>query len=273
MKAEVKKARALSFDRVASSYRAAHVGYPEALTNAVVTLAQIPEGGRILEVGSGTGAATLSFAKRGYQMVCLEPGANMVKVAQETLAAYPNVRIHGSTFEDWPLEPGTFDLAFSARALHWVDPSLRFEKAADALRPGGSLAIFKNIQLPCGSPVDLALRPIIERYVPYRQESRMEALEHQFATSPHFNTPIERVFAWSCEREAHVYGVSESIRLEYYDITPQQRSELFSDIEKTINEHGGTIKVEYETHLLIARRRKGGAFWRRLTSARAKRAC
>lgn len=199
-------------------------------------------------------------------MVCVEPGANMVQVARETCADYPNVSIHGATFESWPLEREAFDLVFSARALHWVDPMIRFVKTADALRPGGSLAIFKNLQLPSDSPVELALRRIIERYVPYPCACRMGKLERQFATSPHFNAPTEHSLAWSCERDAHIHVVSQSIRLEYYDLPAPQRSELFSEMEKTINEYGGTIKVQFETHLLIARRRKGGSFWRRLTA-------
>jgi SAM-dependent methyltransferase len=266
MTADIATDRAMSFDRVATSYKKAHVGYPEALISTILALSEMPKGGRILEVGSGTGAATIPFATRGYRMVCVEPGANMVKVARETCADYPNVTIHGTTFESWPLEREAFDLVFSARALHWVDPRIRFVKTADALRPGGSLAIFKNLHRPSDSPVELALRRIIERYVPYPREYRMGELERQFATSPHFDAPTEHILAWSCVRDAHIHVVSESISLDYYDLSAPQRSELFSEMEKTINEYGGTIEVQYETHLLIGRRRKGGSFWRCLTA-------
>lgn len=266
MNTDSRKTRALSFDKVATSYKSAHVGYPEALVDAVIKLSQVPAGGRILEVGSGTGAATMPFAGRGYRMVCVEPGANMVAVARQTFADYPNVEMHEATFEGWPLEREAFDLVFSARALHWVDSRMRFVKTADALRPGGSLALFKNLQLPGNAPVDLALRSLIERFMPYPRLYRRGALEEQFAASPHFDAPIERTFAWSSERSASMHIVSQSINLDYYDLSAAQRSELFSAMERIINEHGGTIKVQYETYLMIARRRRGSAPMRRLTA-------
>jgi len=33
-----------------------------------------------------------------------------------------------------------FDTVVSATALHWIDPSVRVTKAAEALRPGAALA-------------------------------------------------------------------------------------------------------------------------------------
>jgi SAM-dependent methyltransferase len=43
-------------------------------------------------------------------------------------------------FEAWPLPPEPFDAVVSATAFHWLDPSVRVTKSADALRPGGVLA-------------------------------------------------------------------------------------------------------------------------------------
>jgi SAM-dependent methyltransferase len=49
-----------------------------------------------------------------------------------------------SRFDDWEPSGRRFDLAFSATAIHWVHPDVRWSKAASVLRPGGFLALATN---------------------------------------------------------------------------------------------------------------------------------
>jgi ubiquinone/menaquinone biosynthesis C-methylase UbiE len=58
-----------TFDQVASVYREARPGYPDALVDDVVSYADLKPNDRILEVGCGTGQATMSFAKRGFPIL------------------------------------------------------------------------------------------------------------------------------------------------------------------------------------------------------------
>jgi SAM-dependent methyltransferase len=44
-------------------------------------------------------------------------------------------------FEHWPLPPEPFDLVVCATAFHWLDPAVRLPRMAQALRPGGLLAL------------------------------------------------------------------------------------------------------------------------------------
>src|SRR5437870_5484537 len=131
-----------TFDDVALLYDQVRPGYQEALFEDVVVLSGIPPGGRILEIGCGTGQATLPFARRGYRILAVELGANLAAVARAKLAAYPAVQVHIGTFEEWPVEERAFDLAIAATAFHWIDPAVRCRKTAAALRPGGALALF-----------------------------------------------------------------------------------------------------------------------------------
>jgi 2-polyprenyl-3-methyl-5-hydroxy-6-metoxy-1,4-benzoquinol methylase len=61
-----------TFDQEAEFYDEARPGYPEALFDDVVALSAIPEEGRILEIGCGTGQATVPMARRGYHILCIE---------------------------------------------------------------------------------------------------------------------------------------------------------------------------------------------------------
>ena len=46
-------------------------------------------------------------------------------------------------FETWQPSAGIrLDLVFAATAWHWIDPATRYQRAWDALRPGGHLAFW-----------------------------------------------------------------------------------------------------------------------------------
>src|SRR5512135_2313694 len=128
------------FNEDAAAYDAIRPDYSPQLIEDVISFSQIPASGRIVEVGCGTGQATLPFAQRGYPLLCVDIGEEMLKVARQKLKAFPQVAFWRGAFEDWPLEAGTFDLIISATAFHWVVREVGFPKAAAALKPGGTLA-------------------------------------------------------------------------------------------------------------------------------------
>lgn len=132
------------FDEAALLYDAVRPGYPAAMCADIVALSGIPPDGRILEIGCGTGQATVPFARRGYRIRCVELGARMAAVARRNLSAFPRAAVWVGAFEEWPLEPAAFDLAISATAFHWLDPAVAYPKVARALKPGGAIALFWN---------------------------------------------------------------------------------------------------------------------------------
>ncbi len=136
-----------TFDRVALLYDQARPGYPEELFDTIVSLSGIPTAGRILEIGCGTGQATIPFARRGYRLLCIELGENLAAVARHQLAAYPLVEVQTGAFEDWSIEEGAFDLVFAATAFHWLDPAIAYPKTACALRTGEAIALFWNLHV------------------------------------------------------------------------------------------------------------------------------
>src|SRR5262249_51604979 len=99
-------------------------------------------GARVLELGSGTGIATLPLARRGFELVCVELGAQLAVVARRKLAAFANVEIVNASFESWT-PSGRFDAVAAFASFHWIDPVVRYERSADALRPGGALAVVR----------------------------------------------------------------------------------------------------------------------------------
>jgi SAM-dependent methyltransferase len=132
------------FNDDAAAYDAIRPGYPQQLIEDVISYSQIPTSGRILEVGCGTGQASLPFAQRGYALLCLDLGEEMIDIAQQKLKGFSQVAFWRGAFEDWPLEIAAFDLFISATAFHWIPREIGYPKAATALKQGGTLAIFIN---------------------------------------------------------------------------------------------------------------------------------
>jgi SAM-dependent methyltransferase len=130
-----------TFDAVAEAYDGVRPPLPEDLIDDVVELAHLPARGRVLEIGCGTGSATVAFAERGYEVVAVELGDGLATVARRNLAPFPNARVDTAAFEQWRLPDERFDLVTAFHAWHWLDPAVALDKAARALRPAGPLAI------------------------------------------------------------------------------------------------------------------------------------
>jgi SAM-dependent methyltransferase len=130
-----------TFEEAPELYDRVRPGYPEELFDDLARLARLRRGSRVLELGCGTGQATLPLARRGYEVVAVELGAGLADVARRKLASFPAVRVVNAGFETWPLPAEPFDAVFAATSFHWIDPAVRVAKSADALRPGGVLAV------------------------------------------------------------------------------------------------------------------------------------
>jgi SAM-dependent methyltransferase len=143
-----------TFETVAEQYDSARPRYPETLLDDLVELARIPRGGRILEIGPGTGKASIALAARGYQLLGIELGGQLAAVARQNLAPFPDAEIVVGDFEDWGPSDAEdlFDAVVAFTAFHWISPDLRYAKPARLLREGGALAVVETKHvLPAGA--------------------------------------------------------------------------------------------------------------------------
>ncbi|MCW3099984.1 MAG: SAM-dependent methyltransferase [Chthonomonadaceae bacterium] len=133
-----------SFDGVAELYEKARPGYPQMLVDDLVELTGVGKGHRVLEIGCGTGQLTVPLAEREVTLVAVELGAHLAEVARRKLASFEHVEVVIADFDTWLLPDEPFDLVVAATAFHWLDPASRLRKCAEALRPGGALAIVET---------------------------------------------------------------------------------------------------------------------------------
>lgn len=145
MAASTRRALGGVFNEVPELYDRVRPGYPEELFTDLVTLTGMERSSSVLEVGCGTGQATRSLAALGCSVTAIEPGVGMAALARQRLAAFANVNVETSTFEEWDNRGRRFDVLVAAAAWHWVDPSIGWPRARDVLRQGGWVALLGNV--------------------------------------------------------------------------------------------------------------------------------
>lgn len=94
-----------------------------------------------MEIGPGTGQATLPLAQAGYEIVAVELGAGLATVARRKIHDFRQVSIVTAPFETWDAGDELFDAAVAFNAFHWIDQGVRFKKPAELLKPNGALAV------------------------------------------------------------------------------------------------------------------------------------
>ena len=124
--------RAESFGAIAAQYDRARPRYPAALFDELATVAGVDT----LDVGCGTGKASVLLAARGLRVLGVEVDPAMAAVARAR-----GVEVEVGAFETWDDRGRTFDLVTSAQAWHWVDPDAGARQAARVLRPDGVVAL------------------------------------------------------------------------------------------------------------------------------------
>src|SRR5919199_1256519 len=117
-----------TFEEVPELYDRARPLYPPELFDDLVAFASLKKGSRVLEIGCGTGQATLPLAERGYEMVAVDLSADLAALARQKVARFSNVRIEVAPFEEWILPNDPFDAVVSFTAFHWLDPNVRITR-------------------------------------------------------------------------------------------------------------------------------------------------
>ncbi|MCP5067881.1 MAG: class I SAM-dependent methyltransferase [bacterium] len=245
---------------MAELYAEVRPGYPQALVERVLQLADLSEPGRILEVGCGPAKATLPFARRGHQMVCLEPGAALAALASEQLKAFPAVEVEVCRFEEYALPEERFDLLISAQAWHWVDPEIGDAKAAQALRPGGLIALFWNRPRLARSTLYDALDTVYRAEAPHLVQAIppggraaiTERIDDRIARSAVFDRPLIETFPWQEVYETERYLKLMATQSDHLLLEDEMRQRLFAELARVIDQAGGCIPVDYDAVLIAA---------------------
>jgi SAM-dependent methyltransferase len=239
-----------TFGSVAELYDRARPEYPAAVYDDLAELAGLQAESRVLEIGPGTGKATVELARRGYAVTGVELSPELAAVARRKLTAFPQAEVEVGDFEFWkPREPG-FDAVVAFTAFHWVAPELRYAKPARLLRPGGALAVVHTHHVRNDEPFWLESQEDYDAVVPDPDNgppplpdevSRLEPDAELFPAVARRRHPVETVYS-ADEYVALLGTYSDNLALPR-----EQREELFRRLHARIAAQGTVRKlVVYE---------------------------
>src|SRR5262245_25037552 len=129
------------FDDAAEDYQRTRPVCPASLFDDLIDQAGLKPSDRVIEIGCGTGQATVPLAERGLAITAVELGAELAAVARRRVAGFPAVEVVTSSFEDWPPPGEPASAVVAVNCLHWIDPDLRYAKPHSLLRPGGAMVV------------------------------------------------------------------------------------------------------------------------------------
>lgn len=257
--------QAFVFGEVADGYERTRPDYPEALFDDVLEYCARARP-RILEIGAGTGKATLSLAGRDTEVLALEPSAEMAEIAKSGLEEFDNVEVVEMAFEEWSEDGDPFDAIVAAQAWHWARAG-KYERAHGILSPGGVLAAFWNRavwpehQTEIREAIEAVYRELEPQLldapaafpglVPYGRERVCSA---ELETSPLFDSPVTAEYGGSIP-----YSIADYIELlgtqsMHRMLESPRRDRLMAAITGAMEAFGDSIDVEIETRLVMARR-------------------
>jgi SAM-dependent methyltransferase len=251
-----------SFDAIAELYDRARPGYPDSVFERILEFSALGPRATLLEVGSGTGKATVPFARRGFRILALEPGDDLSKVARARLAEFEHVDVQTTSFENWDPGSRSFDLAFIAQAFHWLDPDRRLPKLAGVLRRPGTLAVFGNSASIADRTLNDALRSVYARIAPALTQgdnarawyaSPDSPILLQLRSSSCFREATCEFFSWEQALSTSEYCDLLATYSDHSTLPSTQFNELMAGITAALDGHGGIVLLKYETGLYLAR--------------------
>ncbi len=255
-----------TFDTVASIYEKYRPGYNNELYELLFDYIPICRSSNVVEVGIGSGQATLPILKTGCNLIAVEYGEQFSKLCRDKFKSYPNFSIITNKFENTCFEDHAYDLVYSASAFHWVPEEVGYKKVFSMLKNGGVFARFANHPYRDRGNLALAkeIDEIYDKYYNKFYNKKRETLTEYTEEQAKERAMIAKKYGFTDIRYAlfyrkRIFSAKEYIKLlgtysDHIAIEKTIRIEFFSKIEEAINNHGGTITIYDTIDLQLARK-------------------
>jgi SAM-dependent methyltransferase len=136
---------------IAEYYAEFRRGYPSAVIEGLVTVLDLDQRSRVLDLGCGTGQLAIPLAERTHTVLGVDIEPDMLRLARRAAQAAGALNVNwvlGADSDVGALVPllgeHVLDAVTIGQALHWMNPSQLFPTLRQLVRPGGSVAVVAN---------------------------------------------------------------------------------------------------------------------------------
>ena len=156
----------LTFNEVVSDYDRMRLLYVNELFDDALQFSSLNSNQKALEIGIGTGQATLPFLKTGCKLTAIELGDKLAAFSKEKFSEFVNFDVINNDFETVTLENNSYDFVYSASAFQWIRQEIGYPKIHSLLKSGGVLALFWHRLIPAQeyAHVKAAIGKVYDKY-------------------------------------------------------------------------------------------------------------
>ena len=243
------------------NYDKARPNYPDELFEAVFDYARLTDNSSALEIGLGTGQATVPFLQKNVSVTAVELGNRLAAYCKGKFSEYSNLSVINDDFLKALLPENSFDLVYSATAFHWIDEKQGFKKINKLLTNGGTVALFWTHPF-AGKKDDATNRASCAVYKKYRPAQKA-VREFGYADTLRYVGLLEKYGFKDIEtrlfKRTRTLSTEEYLNLinTYSDHCAQPekiRKEFERDMKNAIDAAGGKINIYDTIDLYLAKK-------------------
>ncbi len=250
------------FDEDPALYDRGRTGYPAELFADLADLCGLGPGVRVLEIGPGTGQATLPLADLGASVTAVELGAGLADLLRSRTSRR-DVTVVRSAFEDFALPAQPYAAVTVFTAWHWLDVGVRAAKVAQALRGGGCLATVTTLHVrrDADDTFPKAVQACYERWDPstprdlvWPTAEEVEPIRDEVDESSLFRSVVRRRYVADVTYSSGAYLDLLQTYSNHRALPAANLEGLLAGIRALIDRsYGGRITKRYLYELRVAR--------------------
>ncbi len=238
------------FDENVVQYDRYRPRYTVELYKDIIDFASITEESKILEIGCGTGNATLPFIQTGAKVTAVELGENLSQYTMQKFCSYENFNVVNTRFEDYSSRE-KYNLIFAATAFHWIKPEYAYARCKELLTPNGVLATFWNTPRISRRNDKLysEIQSLYAEYLPDSKEESEALLDSKWYAlrcsrlNGYFEIYGFDHTKFKIYRDTRTFTADDYVGLlhtysDHMVLNPEKRHDFFDKIQAVIKKHG-----------------------------------
>lgn len=229
-------------------YERLRPGYPEQAVSWL--LEGTPAAGVVVDVGAGTGKLAMEIAERGFDVIAIDPSADMLsQLSRRSRAVSTKV----GTGEHTGLPDDVADLVTFAQSWHWVDPVAGVPEILRILKRGGSAGWiwnFMDVREPWVAELARIWHTVADDEAISATRSRPE-----LGLGPPFEAMETVTIDWSLAMSLDDLAELVTTRSYYLNASDAEQLRIRSEVADYLHSQFGeadTVDLPYRTHCFRA---------------------